>query len=113
MCFLNTLIILSQLNMFTEALKYSLSLPVTPMTGPSMENKLEIKVDGEQIQPTKMSKFIEILVKFNYLPLKRETEGEFGFRFWSFETLIAFLLYVGCIIMFYFLCKFFFWKSIP
>ena len=113
MCLLYTLISLSQFNMFTEALKYSLSLPVPPMTGPGMENKLEIKVDGEQIQLTNMSKFIEILVKLDYLPLKREKHGKCGFRFWSIETLIAFLLYVGCFIVFYFLCTFFFWKSIP
>ena len=113
MCLLYTLISLSQFNMFTEALKYSLSLPVPPMTGPGMENKLEIKVDGEQIQLTNMSKFIEILVKLNYLPLKREKDGKCGFRFKSNETLISFLLYVCCFIVLYFLCTMFFWISIP
>jgi hypothetical protein len=97
--------------MFTEALKYSLSLPVTRMAGPGMENKLEIEVEAEQ--PSNMSKFIEILVKLNYLPLKKEKDGKYRFQFWSIETLISFLLYVGCFIVLYFLFTWFFWISIP
>ena len=77
-----------------------------------MEERGEIKTE-RKTDLSSVSKFMRILMKIGYFPLKKEQYGEYSFRLRSTETFITFILYVGCFMLIYFLCSVSFWMSIP